>query len=126
MVKLPKEEVPKGIPFSKLVSQKRAEKVQEMLERMDYIISGQGTVYLTNLIEAADLVVHNTKIFQIPNLYQKTLNFLRAESNLVSSLIFCFRQLILFIVVMIQISNERNIKFFFFVQHYFYKTAFSV
>lgn len=85
MVNLPKEEVPKDIPLSILVSKISAERVQEMIDRMEYIISGKGTVYLTNLIEAADLMVHNAKSLQIPNLYQKTLNFLRTESNLVST-----------------------------------------
>lgn len=85
MVNLPKEEVPKDIPLSVLVSQIRAERMQELVDRMEYITSGNGTVYLTNLIEAADLMVHIAKGLQIPNLYQKTLNSLRSASNLVSS-----------------------------------------
>lgn len=93
MVNLPKEEVPKDIPLSTLVRQVSAGKVQDMIDRMEYIVAGNGTVYLTNLIEAADLVVHNAKMLQIPNLYQKTLNFLRSESNLVS-LIYVFVSLL--------------------------------
>lgn len=88
MVNLPKEEIPKNIPLSVIVSRVRAERVQEMYDRMEYITSGRGTVYLTNLIEAADLMVHIAKTLQIPNLYQKTLNVLRAQSNLVSIFIF--------------------------------------